>query len=98
MQTSVESNAERRAYDALQGMGGPYALLYDVAWLDYGAHRGTQGQCDLLVLNKSRGALAIEPEFGLDLPKGTDELAVAYGVRGALPTAASRNESSSQGG
>ena len=31
----VGSNAERRVYD-------PYTVLYDVAWLDYGAHKGTQ--------------------------------------------------------
>ena len=60
----VKSNAERRAYTALQEMDGRYTVLYDIAWLGRGEHEGTQGQCDFLVLHPSRGALVIEVKGG----------------------------------
>lgn len=61
---STESGAERRVYQALEGVDGSYTVLHDVAWLGRGEHEGTQGQCDFLVLHPSRGALVVEVKGG----------------------------------
>ena len=61
---AAQSKAERRVYNALQDLAGPYTVLYDVAWLGRGEHEGRQGQCDFLVLHPSHGALVVEIKGG----------------------------------
>lgn len=68
----ARSNAEKRAFDALQrGLDDSYVVLFDVEWLGRGEYAGSQGQCDFLVLHPSHGALTIEVKGGV-LRRGDD--------------------------
>ena len=74
----TDSDAERRVYQALEGIDGSYTALYEVAWLGRGDYEGTQGQCDFLVLHPSyRGPLTVS-HFGHQTLKTTP--AVASGL------------------